>query len=76
MISLTLLRRHRRKAGLVDDQRLKFLLLVRDGPAPRKRLKHRQGNRCRFPLRYPNGACPWCAAEERRMQSLRAVASL
>ena len=47
------------------DSDLLLALLARDGPQTYR--KHRLEGRCRYEDRYPEGGCPWCAADDRKL---------
>ena len=49
------------------DADLVLALLARDGPQTDR--KHRVDGRCRYEERYPEEACPWCEAEDRRIDA-------
>ena len=51
----------------VPDDELARGLLLRDGPAAER--VHRGGSHCPYENLYPEGDCPWCAAQDNRGQS-------
>jgi hypothetical protein len=51
----------------LPDQELVQRLALRDGPMRERFVSHRARGRCRYADANPEG-CPWCAAEERRLQ--------
>jgi hypothetical protein len=50
----------------VTDAELVRLLEARDGPLGSRWRPHRRDDECPYPDLYPEGDCPWCAAEVRR----------
>jgi hypothetical protein len=51
----------------MSDSDLVLELLARDGPQGYR--THRIEGRCRYGDRYPDGGCPWCEAEDRKLDT-------
>jgi len=51
----------------LGDAEMLRQLVLRDGPPPAVRPLHRRkGQPCPYRDKYPDGGCPWCAAQDRR----------
>jgi hypothetical protein len=59
----------------LPDNELVRLLTARDGPMRERFISHRARGRCRFADANPEG-CPWCAAEDRRIEREQREAAL
>lgn len=51
----------------MSDSDLVHALLARDGPQTYR--KHRLEGRCPYVEMYPQGDCPWCKAEDRKLNA-------